>query len=106
MEAGAISVIGTLWPILDKTSAFFTEQFYKNVLEGKTIGKSLKIAKIKTRNKYSSPQHWAPYILFGSPSKSIFPKPENQSIIEKKQKQKNDDEKLEEVDEKKKKEIK
>jgi hypothetical protein len=98
MEAGAISVIGTLWPIFDKTSAFFTEQFYKNVLEGETIGKSLKIAKIETRNKYPSPQHWAPYILFGTPSKSIFPKPENQNLVEKKEELKNDDEKLEEAD--------
>ena len=98
LEAGAISVIGTLWPIFDKTSAFFTEQFYKNVLEGETIGKSLKRAKRETRTKYSSPQHWAPYILFGSPSKSIFPKPKNQNLVEKKEELKNDDEKLEEAD--------
>jgi hypothetical protein len=99
MEAGAISVIGTFWPIFDKTSAYFTEQFYKNVLQGETIGESLKRAKRKTRTKYSSPQHWAPYILFGSPSKSIFPKPKNQNLVEKKEELKKDNEKLEKKDE-------
>jgi hypothetical protein len=71
LEAGAISVIGTLWPIYDEASAFFTRIFYENILKYKTVGASLREAKIQTNTTYQSPRYWAPYILFGAPSKML-----------------------------------
>jgi CHAT domain-containing protein len=70
VEAGALAYIGTMWPVKDKSAAFFAARFY-NHLKQKTIGESLKMARADLLNKYSHSHDWAPYTLFGATVRRI-----------------------------------
>jgi len=64
--AGARSVIASLWPINDKTTVFFMKEFYRNLVEGRSVGKALQMAKIWMLNStWSHPFYWAGFILNG-----------------------------------------
>jgi CHAT domain-containing protein/Tfp pilus assembly protein PilF len=64
--AGARSVIASLWSINDKTTVIFMKEFYRNLVEGRAIGKALQLAKIRMINSaWSHPYYWAGFILNG-----------------------------------------
>jgi len=63
---GARSVISTLWPISDKSTAEFMKDFYSAYVQGKTKAQALRLAKTKMlTTKYSHPYYWASFILTG-----------------------------------------
>ena len=67
--AGARSVIASLWSINDKTTVFLMKEFYRNLVEGRAIGKALQLAKIRMLNSaWSHPFYWAGFILNGDPA--------------------------------------
>ncbi len=64
--AGARSVIASLWSINDKTTVFFMKEFYRNLVEGCSVGKALQLTKIWMLNSiWSHPFYWAGFILNG-----------------------------------------
>ena len=64
--AGAKSVITALWPIGDKSTAFFMKRFYKHLSDGADKSRALQNAKVDMVNsKYSHPFYWAAFILHG-----------------------------------------
>lgn len=64
--AGAKSVISALWPIGDKSTAFFMKRFYKHLSDGADKSRALQKAKMDMMNsKYSHPFYWAAFILHG-----------------------------------------
>ena len=66
--AGSRSVISTLWPIKDKAARAFMLKFYDEFVCGKSIGESLRFAKIKMiRSSWSHPSYWAGFMLNGNP---------------------------------------
>ncbi|GGG36765.1 hypothetical protein GCM10011344_41980 [Dokdonia pacifica] len=67
--SGAQSVISTLWSIDDKSTAYITDQFYKNLNNGLTTSEALHHSKKSYLQQHSgsetSPYYWASPILLG-----------------------------------------
>jgi len=69
-EAGAKSVVVSLWSVNDKYTAKFMTLFYKNLSEGFDKSEALRQAKIEFIRKYSpNPYYWAAFVLSGNVSK-------------------------------------
>jgi CHAT domain-containing protein len=66
-QAGARSVVASLWQPDAEASILFMQEFYKSLHDNKTKVESLRLAQNLLRNntKYSHPYYWAPYILLG-----------------------------------------
>jgi CHAT domain-containing protein/lipoprotein NlpI len=70
--SGARSVISTLWPIEDRSTALFMDRFYGGMYRGLSVSKSLQRAKIDLIHLgYKDPHCWAPFILNGEARSSI-----------------------------------
>lgn len=66
--AGAPSIVASLWRVNDKSTASFMEEFYKGLIyENLSKSKALQLAikKIKSKEEYSHPYFWAPFVLMG-----------------------------------------
>lgn len=71
-DAGAKSVIVSLWDVNDKFTYLFMELFYNNLKNGLSKSESLKKAKIEFIKQYSAnPYYWAAFVLSGNNS-SMF----------------------------------
>ena|GEM_PF-904648 len=73
LREGARSVIGTLWPVPDRTTAEFMENLYGRLKSG--LGKSGALREAKRtmiRGGRSHPFYWAGYVLFGDPDGKIL----------------------------------
>lgn len=63
LNAGAKSVVTSLWQVDDRSTAQFMEIFYYYLSKGYTKNKALQFTKKKMMNKM--PYFWAPFILIG-----------------------------------------
>lgn len=63
--AGAGKILVSLWPIQDQSATVFVKYFYKGLISGKSPEEALSDASEKMRKsrEYSSPYHWAAYII-------------------------------------------
>ena len=67
--AGARSVIASLWPINDKSTAGLMKEFYRSILKGRSFNEALRCAKLKMiRSAWAHPFYWSAFILQGNPS--------------------------------------
>ena len=64
MYAGAKSIIATLWPVSDEATSFLINKFYQS-LKKNSLGESLRIAQLKTKEKYPNPANWGGFVLVG-----------------------------------------
>jgi len=64
-QAGAKSVLVSLWEVDSEYSATFMKTFYKAIKDGKSKEEALKIARKEIRKKTSHPFYWAPFVLYG-----------------------------------------
>ena len=64
MYAGAKSIIATLWPVSDEATSFLINEFYQS-LKKNSLGESLKMAQLKTKEKYPNPANWGGFVLVG-----------------------------------------
>jgi len=64
MYAGAKSIIATLWPVSDEATSFLINEFYQS-LKKNSLGESLRMAQLKTKEKYPNPANWGGFILVG-----------------------------------------
>lgn len=68
-EAGAKSLVVSLWDVSDKYTAKFMAEFYKELREGKTKSEALRFAKINFIKNYSAnPYYWSAFVLYGNDS--------------------------------------
>ena len=68
-EAGAKSVIVSLWEVNDKYTSKFMELFYENLSKGLDKSEALRQAKIGFIKNYSSnPYYWGAFVLNGNTS--------------------------------------
>lgn len=65
LEAGASSVVATLWQIGDRSAAPLIESFYAALASGATVGDALHRAKLSARARGVSPAVWAAFTLTG-----------------------------------------
>ncbi|MBU7581837.1 MAG: CHAT domain-containing protein [Nostoc sp. TH1S01] len=69
IKAGARSTLASLWNINDDSTAFLINEFYKQLISGKsTKAEALRQAQIKMLkdNIYSRPAQWSPYVIVGN----------------------------------------
>ncbi|MCX8010329.1 MAG: CHAT domain-containing protein [Ignavibacteria bacterium] len=65
--AGARNIIVSLWKVYDEFSAILMNEFYKNLLQGKSIDQAIRQAKLKMINDEdtASPLKWSAFIHLG-----------------------------------------
>ncbi len=69
-EAGANSVVVSLWDVNDKYTSYFMKDFYQHLSQGLKKPDALRNAKLDFITKYSAnPYYWSAFILSGNPSK-------------------------------------
>jgi CHAT domain-containing protein/tetratricopeptide (TPR) repeat protein len=73
LNAGAQSVVASLWNVNDQRAALFMEAFYRHLAKGQNKVEALRSAKLEMFKipATSSPRYWAPFILIGEAEKSI-----------------------------------
>jgi len=70
--SGAKSVLSTLWPVKDRSTAFFMGNYYRFLAEGQSKASALRSVKKKMiRSKYSHPYYWAGFLLNGEPDAKV-----------------------------------
>ena len=80
-DAGAASVVVSLWDVNDKYTSYFMKDFYENLSAGLDKTESLRKTKIDFINKYSAnPYYWSAFILSGNISNITLEKPGNFSL--------------------------
>ena len=68
MTAGAESVTVSLWQVSDESTQLLMEEYYRNLIAGKSKAEALAAARsfVFTKDKrYANPFYWAPFVLIG-----------------------------------------
>jgi class 3 adenylate cyclase/CHAT domain-containing protein/Tfp pilus assembly protein PilF len=66
---GVKHFVGTFWEILDEPSRLFALEFYKQILNGITIGEAMRLARLELIDKFGEETIiWASYLLYGDPT--------------------------------------
>jgi len=68
MTAGAESVTVSLWQVSDESTQLLMEEYYKNLIGGKSKAEALSIARSSLFAKgkpFNNPYYWAPFVLIG-----------------------------------------
>lgn len=66
-RAGAASLVTSLWPVDDASTATLMERFYIYLRAGMPKAEALRLAQLETREEYAEPYYWAPFLLVGAP---------------------------------------
>jgi CHAT domain-containing protein len=64
-QAGAQSLVLSLWDVHDQSTREFMISFYKHLLEGLAKPAALQTAMAGLRERYPHPYYWAPFVLIG-----------------------------------------
>lgn len=65
ISAGTPSIIVSLWPIPDDSTAFLMPEFYRQLKQQTDKSKALRSAMLATMKKYPEPKNWAAFTLIG-----------------------------------------
>ena len=65
ISAGIPTVVVSLWPVSDNSTAFLMAIYYKELLGGAGKAVALRNAMLKTRERFASPHAWAAFTLYG-----------------------------------------
>jgi CHAT domain-containing protein/tetratricopeptide (TPR) repeat protein len=64
-QAGAQSLLLSLWDVHDESTSLFMVSFYRNVVKGCGLAASLRSAMVETKEHFPHPYQWAPFVLMG-----------------------------------------
>jgi CHAT domain-containing protein len=64
-QAGAQSLLLSLWDVHDQSTSEFMAAFYKRFQQGEDMAAALRNAMLEVREKYPHPYEWAPFVLMG-----------------------------------------
>ncbi len=67
LHAGARSLVVSLWPVHDATTAQLMAAFYGALRAGSPAAAALRQAMREVRAEHPHPYHWAPFVLIGWP---------------------------------------
>ncbi|HEY6435430.1 MAG TPA: CHAT domain-containing protein, partial [Ignavibacteriaceae bacterium] len=68
-DAGAKSIVVSLWDVNDKYTSYFMKDFYKHLAGGISKSEALREAKLDFIKNYSAnPYYWSAFVLSGNPS--------------------------------------
>ncbi|MBN9660712.1 MAG: CHAT domain-containing protein [Acidobacteria bacterium] len=73
LEAGAGSVVGSLWAVRDEAAADFMQRFYRELSSGTPRGEALRVAKIEMMQKGAPVADWAAFVLSGDGMSPLTP---------------------------------
>jgi CHAT domain-containing protein len=65
LQAGARSLMLSLWDVHDESTKDFMISFYAHLRKGQSKAQATRSAMIELRGKYPHPYHWAPFSLIG-----------------------------------------
>jgi hypothetical protein len=65
---GALSIIGSSWPLPDISAGILASEFYKLMLSGDSIGSALHKARMHLKNERPDDINWMAFILYGDPT--------------------------------------
>lgn len=65
LHAGAGSLLVSLWPVSDRSTASLMEAFYAGVRRQQAFDVALRDAMLAVRAEWPHPFHWAPFVLIG-----------------------------------------
>ncbi|HLM82944.1 MAG TPA: CHAT domain-containing tetratricopeptide repeat protein [Terriglobales bacterium] len=65
LQAGAQSLVLSLWDVHDRSTKEFMVSFYKLLQQGLAKASALREAMIDLRARYPHPYYWAPFLLIG-----------------------------------------
>jgi CHAT domain-containing protein len=66
IQAGANTVVASLWSVSDRTTAQLMQEFYRRLHAGQTPASALRHAALGVRKRYPHPYYWAPFVLTGA----------------------------------------
>lgn len=64
-QAGAQSLLLSLWDVHDQSTAEFMKAFYSAIQAGENKASATKLAMLAIREQYPHPYQWAPFVLMG-----------------------------------------
>ncbi len=64
-QAGAKTVIMSLWKVSDEATQLLMTTFYDEFLSGKSKRKAFKIAQLKLKSTYPEPYYWGAFVMVG-----------------------------------------
>ena len=82
LYAGCPSVVTTLWPANDQSTAYIINHFYRYMDEGRDLTTALRLAKLDFIHQYphqKDPSYWAHLVLVGQ-TNSLFETSLNKNI--------------------------
>jgi CHAT domain-containing protein len=65
LQAGAQSLILSLWDVHDDSTKEFMVEFYTQLQQGRSKAEAMQAASISLRERRPHPYHWAPFLLIG-----------------------------------------
>ncbi len=65
LQAGAQSLVLSLWDVHDESTKDFMIAFYTRLQQGHSKSEAMQAAMIELREKHPHPYHWAPFSLIG-----------------------------------------
>jgi CHAT domain-containing protein len=66
LHAGASSIVVSLWPVHDSTTADLMGGFYRALGAGQSPPAALRAAMLDIRATRPHPYHWAPFVVMGA----------------------------------------
>ncbi len=82
LSVGAQVVVGSLFEVPDEGARAFAEKFYESVLNRKTMGEALQLAREETKDKEKCAAAWACFVMYGDPCLRIeFKEDELQTLL-------------------------
>ena len=73
IEAGAQSVVSTLWELEDHATAHLMTDFYADLSHREEKAEALRQAQLEMLNSGAPPYYWAGFVLDGEPNGNLFP---------------------------------
>jgi CHAT domain-containing protein len=66
-QAGASSLVVSLWAVNDRSTALLMRDFYSHLSAGASPAVALRAAQVALRQQYPHPYYWAPFLVVGRP---------------------------------------
>ncbi|TAF31862.1 MAG: CHAT domain-containing protein [Cytophagales bacterium] len=64
-QAGAKTILMSLWKVSDEATQLLMSEFYKNLLAGKSKRDAFKAAQLTLKQKYPEPYFWGAFVMAG-----------------------------------------
>ena len=71
LHGGAAGVIGSVADVGDQEGAQFAQTFYSYLIQGDTLGESMRLTRIQFLDELPDNPVWSSYVLYGNPSGSL-----------------------------------